>query len=138
MILLEVLRLYPPIPFIPRYTKCETRLGSISVPAGVELYIPVLLLHHDSKYWENPDEFNPIRFTEGVSKASNDQNAFCPFGWGPRICPGQNFAFLQAKMAVSMILQHFSFQLSPSYAHAPCIRLTLQPQHGAPIIIQRI
>ncbi|MED6144545.1 hypothetical protein PIB30_016590 [Stylosanthes scabra] len=138
MILLEVLRLYPPLPITSRYTRCETKVGSMRIPAGVELVLPLLLLHHDGRYWENPQEFNPERFTQGVSKASKDQNAFFPFGWGPRICPGQNFAHLESKMALAMILQHFSFHLSPSYTHAPCTRITLSPQHGAPIIIQRI
>ncbi|KAL1291070.1 hypothetical protein AAHE18_20G175000 [Arachis hypogaea] len=138
MILLEVLRLYPPVPVISRYTTCETTVGSMAIPAGVELYLPLLLLHHDGRYWENPQEFNPERFSQGISKASKDQNAFYPFGWGPRICPGQNFAHLESKMALAMILQHFSLHLSPSYSHAPCARLTLTPQYGAPVIVQCI
>lgn len=137
MILYEVLRLYPPVTVINKYNWCETRVGSMSIPAGVEICLPLLLLHYDSNYWENPEEFNPVRFSEGVSKASKDYIAFYPFGWGPRICLGQNFAFLEAKMALAMILQHFSFQLSPSYAHAPSSCISLKPQHGAPIVIRR-
>ncbi|RDX71573.1 hypothetical protein CR513_49062, partial [Mucuna pruriens] len=137
MILYEVLRLYPPITVIHKYILCETRVGNMSIPGGVELCLPVLLLHYDSNYWENPQEFNPGRFTEGVSKASKDHIAFYPFGWGPRICPGQNFAFIEAKMALAMILRHFSFKLSPSYTHAPASCITLKPQHGAPIVIRR-
>ncbi|XP_027356918.1 cytochrome P450 CYP72A219-like [Abrus precatorius] len=138
MILYEVLRLYPPITMINKYTRCETRVGSMSIPAGVELCLPFLLLHYDSNYWENPEEFKPDRFTEGVSKASKDHIAFYPFGWGPRICPGQSFSLLETKMALAMILQRFSFQLSPSYAHAPISSITLKPQRGAPIVIRRI
>ncbi|XP_020236596.1 cytochrome P450 CYP72A219 isoform X2 [Cajanus cajan] len=138
MILYEVLRLYPPITVINKYNWCETRVGNMSIPAGVEVCLPLLLLHYDGNYWEKPEEFNPVRFTEGVSKASKDHIAFYPFGWGPRICPGQNFAFLEAKMALATILQHFSFQLSPSYAHAPSNSITLKPQFGAPIVIRRI
>ncbi|XP_020236597.1 cytochrome P450 CYP72A219 [Cajanus cajan] len=137
MILYEVLRLYPPITAFHKYNWCETRVGNMSIPAGVEVCIPLLLLHYDGNYWEKPEEFNPVRFTEGVSKASKDQIAFYPFGWGPRICPGQNFAFIEAKMALAMILQRFSFQLSPSYAHAPSNCITLKPQFGAPIVIRR-
>ncbi|KAJ7966363.1 Cytochrome P450 [Quillaja saponaria] len=139
MVLQEVLRLYPPFPGLLRYTACETSLGGISIPAGVDIYLPVLLVHGDSNIWgEDAEEFNPERFSEGVSKASKDQAAFYPFGWGPRICLGQNFAMIEAKMALAMVLQHFSFELSPSYAHAPCSELTVCPQHGAPIMLHRL
>ncbi|KAJ1410276.1 Cytochrome P450 [Sesbania bispinosa] len=138
MVLHEVLRLYPPVPKTMRYTKCETKVGNISVPAGVEVYLPLILVHYDDKYWDNPEEFNPERFAKGVSKACKDQIAFYPFGWGPRICLGQNFALIEAKMALALILQHFSFQLSPSYTHAPYDHITLKPQYGASIILQRI
>ncbi|WVZ20253.1 hypothetical protein V8G54_007575 [Vigna mungo] len=138
MILYEVLRLYPPLVNINKYSWCETRVGDMSIPAGVEVCLPLLFLHYDSEYWDKPEEFNPGRFSEGISKASKDHIAFYPFGWGSRICPGQNFAFLEARMALAFILQHFSFQLSPTYAHAPATpTITLTPQHGAPIIIRR-
>ena len=139
MVLHEVLRLYPPVPGLYRYAKCETNIGAVSIPAGIELYLPMILLHYDTNYWgENAEDFNPERFHEGVSNASKAQIAFYPFGWGPRICLGQSFAFIEAKMALVMILQHFSFELSPSYAHAPHTRITLQPQHGAHIILHRV
>ncbi|XP_027080120.1 cytochrome P450 CYP72A616 isoform X2 [Coffea arabica] len=139
MVLFEVLRLYPPATYLARYTVQRTKVGDICIPAGVEVYVPTTLLHHDPEYWgDDAEEFNPERFAEGVSKASGDQLAFYPFGWGPRICIAQNLAIIEAKLALAMILQHFSFKLSPSYAHAPCAGFTLQPQHGAPIILKPI
>lgn len=119
MVIHEVLRLYPPLTYMQRYTQCQTKVGDLSIPASVELYIPFMLLHYDTRYWDNPEEFDPERFSKGVSKASHDQVAFYPFGWGPRICLRQNLAIIETKMGLAMILQHFSFQLSPSYAHAP-------------------
>lgn len=139
MILYEVQRLYSPVIAQYQHTCKDAKIGDISLPAGVDLVLPTLLIHHDPELWgDDAEEFKPERFSEGVSKASKDQLAFFPFGWGPRTCIGQNFAIMEAKIALVMILQNFSFELSPSYTHAPKTVLTLQPQHGAQIILHRL
>ncbi|XP_043723189.1 cytochrome P450 CYP72A219-like isoform X2 [Telopea speciosissima] len=139
MIMYEVLRLYPPLLFFDRCTYKNMKLGELSLPAGTQLMIPTVLVHRDRELWgEDAEEFNPGRFAEGISKATKNQVSFFPFSWGPRICIGQQFATIEVKMALAMILQRFSFELSPSYAHAPTTVITLHPQYGAQIILHKL
>lgn len=137
MILNESLRLYPPVVSISRTVKKEARLGKFMVPVNLELVIPILALHHEPEFW-GPDAqlFKPDRFSDGVAKATNNNmGAFMPFGIGPRTCAGINFVANEAKVALSMILQRYSFSLSPAYIHSPFQLLTLRPRHGVQVIL---
>ncbi|XP_068311071.1 cytochrome P450 CYP72A219-like [Pyrus communis] len=137
MILHEVLRLYP-APLLVRTTNKKTEFRNFSLPAGVEVALPMLLIHHDRELWgDDAQEFKPERFSEGVAKTTKNKLTYFPFSGGPRVCIGQNFAMVEAKLAISLILQHFTFELSPSYAHAPSAKLMLHPQFGAHIILHK-
>lgn len=139
-ILNETLRLYPPVVGLLRSSCGHTKLGDIEIRPGVIVSIPIIMLHHDHENWgDDADQFNPNRFSEGVSKAAKiNEVPFFPFGWGPRICVGQNFAIMEAKLALSMILQNFEFKLSSNYVHAPGLGISIQPQHGASLILHQI
>ncbi|XVF79176.1 hypothetical protein PTKIN_Ptkin14bG0198900 [Pterospermum kingtungense] len=139
MILYEVLRLYSPATGLDRSIPKEIKLGKWLLPAGVEISVPILLIHHDKELWGNDaHEFRPDRFAEGVSKATNSQVMYLPFGWGSRICIGQNLALMEAKMALALILRQFWFELSPSYAHSPFTFITLHPKQGAHLILHEL
>lgn len=140
MILNESLRLYTPVASLNRYVKREVRLGKLVLPANMEILIPTLALHHNPDIWgEDAHIFNPKRFSEGVSGATNSNtSAFLPFGSGPRNCVGMNFAFAEAKIVLSMILQRFKFTLSPNYVHAPIQILTICPQYGVQVMLHKL
>nr|BAL45202.1 cytochrome P450 monooxygenase [Medicago truncatula] len=139
MILYEVLRLYPPVIYFNRAVQKDLKLGKLLLPTGTNVALPIVLIHHDQDLWgDDAKEFKPERFAEGIAKATKGQVSYFPFGWGPRICLGQNFTFLEAKIAISLLLQNFSFELSPNYAHLPTMVLTLMPKNGAIIILHKL
>ncbi|PON97253.1 Cytochrome P450, E-class, group I [Trema orientale] len=137
LIINESLRLYPPAIAVSRRVEREVRLGKLNLPANINLCVPILALHHDPQIWgEGVNLFKPERFSEGVAKATKDNTAaFLPFGMGPRICVGFNFALNEAKIALTMILQRYSFTLSPAYVHSPVQILTTCPQYGVQVML---
>ncbi|GMI99701.1 cytochrome P450, family 72, subfamily A, polypeptide 15 [Hibiscus trionum] len=138
MILLEVLRLYPSTSLI-RTTNKEAKLGDLRLPAGVQLSMPLHLVHRDKEQWGNDVmEFKPERFSDEMLKETKDKASYYPFGWGPRVCVGQDFAMAESKLAMAKILHNFSFELSPNYTHAPYAAVTLRPRYGAPIILHKL
>ncbi|KAL3828741.1 hypothetical protein ACJIZ3_017543 [Penstemon smallii] len=139
MILYEVLRLYPPVMELSRVVEDETELGGYRIPKGILVQLPIAKLHRSTEIWgEDALEFKPDRFAEGVLKASNGHAAFMPFSWGPRICIGQNFALMEGKIFLAQFLCTFTFELSPTYKHAPYAAFTVQAQYGAPLVLNKL
>ncbi|KAL5759324.1 hypothetical protein ACOSQ2_018162 [Xanthoceras sorbifolium] len=140
MVFNETLRLYPPVINLTRRIDREVKLGKLTLPPNMEVNIPITQLHHNPDIWgEDVHLFKPERFSEGMAKATNNNTAiYLPFGLGPRNCVGVNFATPQAKIALSMILQRYKFNLSPNYVHSPVEFLTLRPQHGLQIILHSL
>ncbi|KAK6138710.1 hypothetical protein DH2020_027547 [Rehmannia glutinosa] len=139
MILNEMLRLFPSSMELSRLVKEETILGGYTIPKDTLVTCPIIILQRSTEIWgKDAGEFNPERFAEGIIKATKGENAYMPFGWGPRICIAQNFALLESKTFLAMLLLNFSFQLSPTYVHAPFVDFTLHPQYGAPIVLQKL
>ncbi|CAI0463234.1 unnamed protein product [Linum tenue] len=99
-----------------------------------------MAIHHDPDIWgQDVHLFKPDRFSEGVAKATNNNpSAFMPFGMGPHTCAGFNFATNEAKITIAMILQRFTFSLSPGYVHSPFPVLAVRPEKGVQVIINSL
>ncbi|WVZ76940.1 hypothetical protein U9M48_024854 [Paspalum notatum var. saurae] len=140
MFLLETLRLYAPVPMLQRNASVDLELGGVVVPEGAMLSIPIATIHRDKEVWgDDAGEFRPERFENGAARAAKHPNALLlSFSCGPRSCIGQNFAMLEAKEVIAMILQRFELKISPKYVHAPMDVITIRPRHGLPMLIKRL
>ncbi|PKU87406.1 Cytochrome P450 714B3 [Dendrobium catenatum] len=139
MVIQEVLRLYPPGPVVSREALQDMKVGGIQLPKGINIFIPVPTMHQDLNIW-GPDacEFNPKRFEHGVMGACKLPQMYLPFGAGPRTCLGQNFAMVELKIVLALILQKFSFTLSNNYKHSPTLRLIVEPEDGVDLIVKKV
>ena len=95
--------------FVPRQCTKEWKVpnSDLIIPEGTIVLIPILGLQNDPEYWEQPEEFIPERFSE-ENKGKIRSGTYFPFGQGPRICLGNNFARFEAKVIIIYILRHFS------------------------------
>ncbi|KAL7144835.1 hypothetical protein ABFS83_07G038700 [Erythranthe nasuta] len=139
MIVNETLRLFPPVMEISRLVNEDAKIEEMTIPKGSLVTFPILMFHRDPAVWgDDAGEFRPDRFADGVLKAANGKAAFMPFGWGPRICIGLNFSLLETKAFLATLLREFSFELSPTYTHAPTVAISVQPQYGAPVVLTKL
>ncbi|XP_057620691.1 cytochrome P450 3A11-like [Chionomys nivalis] len=109
MVLNETLRLYPIAPRLERVCKDDVEINGVFFPKGSVVIIPVFALHYDPKYWPEPAEFRPERFSK-ENKGRINPYVHLPFGYGPRNCIGMRFALMNMKLALTKVLQNFSFQ----------------------------
>lgn len=135
MVLKEAMRLYPPAWIVSaRIPQDDYELGGYSIPAGSLLLISQWILHRDGRYYDEPERFYPERW--GTEK--DDRNSvypYFPFGAGPRICIGKDFAWLEAILLLVTILQRFRLTLLPDPPIVPLPLATLRPKYGIKMMI---
>ncbi|XP_055693821.1 probable cytochrome P450 9f2 [Lutzomyia longipalpis] len=115
MVVSESLRLWPPIPTSNRECTKPYRIEvdgtSYSIAVGELIYIPIVAIHHDPKYFPNPFSFDPERFNE-QNKRNIIPYSYLPFGAGPRNCIGSRFALMEIKAILYYLLTKFTFEAS--------------------------
>jgi cytochrome P450 len=125
----EALRLYPPFWMVDRMALADDRAGDVEIPRGSTVIVFVYGAHHSARYWENPESFNPERFTKANEKLQTP-SSYLPFGLGPRGCIGGNYAMLQILMILSTVLGKYDLQLAPGQAIEAHPMVILRPKHG--------
>lgn len=130
----EALRLYPPAAFLSRTAMADDRLCDREVRRGDTVILPIYALHRHRMLWSDPDAFDPSRFADPKAV---DRFAFLPFGDGPRICIGANFAIQEAVIILSTLLARFRFAPIPGRDPKPVMILTLRPEGGVWLAVER-
>jgi len=124
----ETLRLYPPAFAIARESLGPDRLGEFDLPARTVLIIAPWVLHRHRRYWRDPDAFDPDRFMPDAPQPL--RFAYLPFGAGPRVCVGAQFALTEAVLVLASIIQRFRVELVDD-PPLPVAIVTTQPGHQA-------
>lgn len=128
----EALRLYPPAAFLSRTAQKPDRLVGREVRAGDTVILPIYALHRHHGQWKDPDVFDPDRFLSAPARF-----AYLPFGDGPRICIGASFALQEAVILLASLLARFRFSLVPEKPPKPVMILTLRPEGGVWLQVER-
>jgi cytochrome P450/NADPH-cytochrome P450 reductase len=128
-VLKETLRLWPTAPAITLGAYEDTVIGG-QYPIAKDYPVQLLIasLHRDPKVWEDPERFDIDRFLP-EREAAMHPHAYKPFGNGVRACIGRQFALVEAKLALAMVLHNFALYDSEDYKLSVKEALTLKPDH---------
>ena len=127
----EVLRLYPPTWLTARSPVEDDSLGGYVIPAGALVLLGPYLTHRHPAVWDDPERFDPDRFTLARA-ATRPAFAYFPFGGGPRRCIGSAFATTEMQMIVATVAQRYRLELLPGPRVVPAAGLTLRPSSALP------
>ena len=122
----EALRLYPPAFVIVREAKRADRAGPIDIPRGAVVMIAPWVLGRHRRFWHDPDTFDPSRFLPDAPPPP--RFAYMPFGAGPRICVGAQFALTEATLVLATLMRAFNVSLLEP-PPMPVAIVTTQPDH---------
>jgi cytochrome P450 len=132
----EGMRVLPPAWVIPRLCVQDDVIDGHRIPRGATVYIPIHQIHHDERYWPDPEVYDPTRFLPEQAR-HHHRSAYLPFGGGRRICIGSSFALMEATLITAMMSQRFVYDLVPGHPVEPEATLTLRPRHGVRMIARR-
>ncbi len=136
MVLEESMRLYPPAWAFARYAIAEDEIGGYTIPKGAYVLMFPATTHRHPDFWERPDVFDPERFSPERTDGRH-RFAYFPFGGGPRVCIGNQFALTEAQLILATILPRYQFRFLPGVALVPEPLITLRPRGKLLMTIHR-
>lgn len=136
MLIDETLRLYPPTFIMAREANTDDEIGGYTIPADAGILLSPYLMHRDAEYWENPEQFDPLRFLPERS-LDRPRFAYVPFGGGPRMCIGNSFALMEAQLILATVAQRYRFEVAPGWKVELQTGLTLRPRGGLPMMLRQ-
>lgn len=122
----ESMRLYPPAYFIDRVNLEEDMFDGVTIPKESNLLFSIVEIHKHKDFWEDPEAFNPDRFE---NNAGMKHKAYFPFGAGPRMCIGNNFAMYEMVLAITEIVKHYKIKKKETPIEIKPL-ITLKPQNA--------
>lgn len=136
MVLEESMRLYPPAWAFARFAIAEDEIGGYTIAKGAYVLMFPSTTHRHPDFWERPDVFDPERFAPSRA-AGRHRFAYFPFGGGPRVCIGNQFALTEAQLILATILPRYQFRLLPEANVVPEPLITLRPRGKLLMTIHR-
>ncbi len=131
----ESMRVLPPVWAIGREATVDVDIGGHRVPAGSQLLMSQWVMHHDPRWFREPEAFRPERWLDGELEASLPRFAYMPFGGGPRVCIGNHFAMLEAVLCLATLSQHV--RIRPTAPLPPLLpSITLRPKGPVPARVE--
>jgi cytochrome P450 len=132
----EAMRMLSPVWIVPRKCIADDVIDGHQIKRGSTILIPIHALHHDARFWPDPEVFDPSRFLPENVK-THHRSAYLPFGGGRRVCAGKAFALIEGTVVTAMMSRTFIYDLAPGHPVEPEATLTLRPRHGLKMVARR-
>jgi len=122
-------RFHPPAWGVARQALTDVEIGGFRFRKGAEFVMAPWVLHRDPKNFDAPEAFKPERWDDDLAHRL-PRFAYFPFGGGPRVCIGNRFAMMEAKLVLAVAIQRFRFEVTPETELALLPSVTLRPRRG--------
>lgn len=134
----EALRMYPPLPSMPRFTTRDVDFAGYRIPANTLVSVSPVHTHYMKEIWSDPELFDPMRFAPPREEHKRHPFAWVPFGGGAHMCIGQHFADLQVKAILHQLVQRFRWSVPRDYVIPYQLVPIAKPKDKLPIRLTRL